>query len=69
MCRILVYFITGIDLEGMHECVSGVMRKFLLLSAGEDGVFAAETVGLAMQGALISRHDPVRMAGGPDFPT
>ena len=49
----LVYFITGIDLEGMHECVSGVMRKFLLLSAGEDGVFAAETVGLAR---------------GPDFP-
>lgn len=53
MCRILVYFITGIDLEGMHECVSGVMRKFLLLSAGEDGVFAAETMGLAR---------------GPDFP-
>ena len=29
------------------------MKKFLLLPAGEDGVFVAETVGLA---------------GGPDFP-
>ena len=42
------------------------MKKFLLLSARDDGVFTVETVGLAGGGGgwgLISRLDPVGMAG------
>lgn len=81
MCSILVYFITGIDLEGMHECVSGVMRKFLLLSCSRGrwsicsrnhgtskGPLFPGMTPWELQGALIFQPDPVRLAGDRDFP-
>ena len=50
------------------------MKKFLLLSARDDGVFTVETVGLAGGGGGVGAYFPALSRGNgrlgdPDFPT